>query len=368
MLDGARARRARDRAVVGVDELTVRAEAVRVERHTGPRSELRALFEEAEDSTAELDAYIDAGEVLVAVANGAVVGTSAADRRRGRRRDQEHGGRRGIPRARHRPLADRRGDRPDPGPRPLARSRSRRLPPTSATCASTSSPASACGRSSETPSRRSSATQPGTMVDGIPLARPRLARPATSTGAAVRRSTAGHAADAPRNLHVPASFSLRDKLRACGPACDRHAHHARRDRGYGHFGRSSTVAAPAPATALTALRSGKPASRRRSLPPTPALSCRRQRGRATRMVEWRQRQAAATAWRTAGLMARAGVMSGRARRSCVGASGSDDVQAELCVPRTKRYVSCSCSRRPPEPWITVDRSLRRGVLEATQRT
>ena len=49
-------------------------EAVRVERHTGPRSELRALFEEAEDSAAELDAYIDAGEVLVALTRGAAVG------------------------------------------------------------------------------------------------------------------------------------------------------------------------------------------------------------------------------------------------------------------------------------------------------
>ena len=49
-------------------------EAVRVEPHTGPRSELRALFEEAEDSAAELDAYIDAGEVLVALINATAVG------------------------------------------------------------------------------------------------------------------------------------------------------------------------------------------------------------------------------------------------------------------------------------------------------
>jgi lactoylglutathione lyase len=49
------------------------AQAVRVERHAGPHRELRALFEEAEDSAAELDSYIDAGEVLVAVTNGAVV-------------------------------------------------------------------------------------------------------------------------------------------------------------------------------------------------------------------------------------------------------------------------------------------------------
>ena len=43
---------------------------MRIERHTGPRSELRALFELAEDSAAELDGYIDAGEVLVAVEDG----------------------------------------------------------------------------------------------------------------------------------------------------------------------------------------------------------------------------------------------------------------------------------------------------------
>ena len=50
------------------------AEAIHVERYTGARSELRALFEEAEDSTAQLDAYIDAGEVLVAIATDSVVG------------------------------------------------------------------------------------------------------------------------------------------------------------------------------------------------------------------------------------------------------------------------------------------------------
>jgi GNAT superfamily N-acetyltransferase/catechol 2,3-dioxygenase-like lactoylglutathione lyase family enzyme len=48
--------------------------AVRVERYEGPRSELRDLFEEAEDSSLELGAYIDAGEVLVAIAGGGVVG------------------------------------------------------------------------------------------------------------------------------------------------------------------------------------------------------------------------------------------------------------------------------------------------------
>jgi GNAT superfamily N-acetyltransferase len=47
---------------------------VHVERYTGPRSELRHLFEEAEDSASELDAYMDAGEVLVALTRGGVVG------------------------------------------------------------------------------------------------------------------------------------------------------------------------------------------------------------------------------------------------------------------------------------------------------
>lgn len=48
--------------------------AVRIVPHTGPRSELRALFAMAEDSDAQLDSYLDAGEVLVAVAGRQVVG------------------------------------------------------------------------------------------------------------------------------------------------------------------------------------------------------------------------------------------------------------------------------------------------------
>jgi ribosomal protein S18 acetylase RimI-like enzyme len=47
---------------------------VRVERHTGPRDALRALFEEAEDSTSELDGYLDDGDVLVALAGDRVIG------------------------------------------------------------------------------------------------------------------------------------------------------------------------------------------------------------------------------------------------------------------------------------------------------
>jgi ribosomal protein S18 acetylase RimI-like enzyme len=47
---------------------------MRVVEHTGPRAELRWLFELAEDSAQALDAYIEAGRVLVAVAGDAVVG------------------------------------------------------------------------------------------------------------------------------------------------------------------------------------------------------------------------------------------------------------------------------------------------------
>jgi GNAT superfamily N-acetyltransferase len=54
--------------------MTATAEPLRVEIHTGPRDELRTLFEEAEDSAQELDGYIDEGEVLVAIADRRVVG------------------------------------------------------------------------------------------------------------------------------------------------------------------------------------------------------------------------------------------------------------------------------------------------------
>jgi len=47
---------------------------VRVERHSGGRSELRSLFELAEDSTTELDSYIEEGEVHVAVVGDRIVG------------------------------------------------------------------------------------------------------------------------------------------------------------------------------------------------------------------------------------------------------------------------------------------------------
>ena len=48
--------------------------AIRIERHSGPRGDLRRLFELAEDSQAELDSYIDLGRVLVAVSEGQVLG------------------------------------------------------------------------------------------------------------------------------------------------------------------------------------------------------------------------------------------------------------------------------------------------------
>lgn len=49
-------------------------EGVRVERYEGPRAEIRWLFEIAEDSAENLDAYIDDGEVLVAVRDERPVG------------------------------------------------------------------------------------------------------------------------------------------------------------------------------------------------------------------------------------------------------------------------------------------------------
>ena len=48
--------------------------AIHVEEHTGPRSEIRRLFELAEDSAELLDGYIDDGRVLVARDGDAIVG------------------------------------------------------------------------------------------------------------------------------------------------------------------------------------------------------------------------------------------------------------------------------------------------------
>ena len=49
-------------------------DGLRITVHTGPRAELRELFELAEDSPAALDSYLELGRVLVAVEGGAVVG------------------------------------------------------------------------------------------------------------------------------------------------------------------------------------------------------------------------------------------------------------------------------------------------------
>jgi hypothetical protein len=50
------------------------ADDVRIETYGGPRDDLRALFELAEDSAAELDSYVDVGRVLVAVSDGEIIG------------------------------------------------------------------------------------------------------------------------------------------------------------------------------------------------------------------------------------------------------------------------------------------------------
>jgi GNAT superfamily N-acetyltransferase len=47
---------------------------IRVQLHRGTRYELRPLFELAEDSAEQLDAYIDAGRVLVALDGDEIVG------------------------------------------------------------------------------------------------------------------------------------------------------------------------------------------------------------------------------------------------------------------------------------------------------
>jgi len=47
---------------------------IRVEHHTGPREDLRSLFELAEDSPTQLASYLDSGRVLVAVHGDHVLG------------------------------------------------------------------------------------------------------------------------------------------------------------------------------------------------------------------------------------------------------------------------------------------------------
>src|SRR5215472_17360834 len=47
---------------------------IRIQTHHGHRDKLRPLFELAEDSAAELNSYIDAGRILVAVSGTEVIG------------------------------------------------------------------------------------------------------------------------------------------------------------------------------------------------------------------------------------------------------------------------------------------------------
>jgi GNAT superfamily N-acetyltransferase len=60
--------------VPGPGQPAERAREVRVEPYTGPREELRPLFELAEDSPTELDSYLHAGTILVARSGPEVVG------------------------------------------------------------------------------------------------------------------------------------------------------------------------------------------------------------------------------------------------------------------------------------------------------
>jgi lactoylglutathione lyase len=62
-----------DRGIVPWSQWTSQP-AIAVKEHPGARTGLRSLFELAEDSSQELDAYIDAGRVLVAVDGNQVVG------------------------------------------------------------------------------------------------------------------------------------------------------------------------------------------------------------------------------------------------------------------------------------------------------
>jgi len=74
------------RVVLVPDRWTAAADtaALRVEEHTGSRAVLRPLFELAEDSARELDAYMDAGRVFVALDGTRIAGhvqlTDGADR------------------------------------------------------------------------------------------------------------------------------------------------------------------------------------------------------------------------------------------------------------------------------------------------
>jgi len=62
------------RAHAGSDPVTRSEPGLRIDWYHGDRALLRALFEEAEDSPAQLDAYLNEGRVLVARLGGEIVG------------------------------------------------------------------------------------------------------------------------------------------------------------------------------------------------------------------------------------------------------------------------------------------------------
>ena len=122
------------RGLIAMGENVVRrprVAAVAVEEHAGSRTSLRSLFELAEDSPQQLDAYLDAGRVLVALDGDQVVGhlqmTEATRPAEAEIKNMAVDD--AAPAPRHRPRVDRGGHRP--GSRRMAiharcRDRSRR--------------------------------------------------------------------------------------------------------------------------------------------------------------------------------------------------------------------------------------------------
>jgi ribosomal protein S18 acetylase RimI-like enzyme len=140
---------------------------IRVALHDGPRDGLRELFELAEDSSTQLDSYMDRGRVLVAVDGQEIVGhlqvvagpgPSESEIKNMAVRTSHQ--RRGIGRTLVTAVIDLLSAES------CTTLRSRRPPPTSTTCASTSGLASAWPGSSATPSRSQPATRSGSTSTG----------------------------------------------------------------------------------------------------------------------------------------------------------------------------------------------------------